>query len=121
MKRFNSIIEAMREVKEVTNKLDHNDEVYLAIDYYGDVYYVSDDAWDIGEAITKDFCENHTDVSPERVAEEWKVIEYCRAERKVNYPYSYESAKKPSFSSEIELIRKYRAVSPEYSVEFNFG
>lgn len=121
MKRFDSIIEAMREVRKASNNLDVNEEIFLAVDYWGDTYYVSDDAWDVGSVITKDYCENHTDSSPERVADEWKVIEYCRAEKKATYPYTYEKAKKPSFKSDVELIRKYGSISPEYSVDFNIS
>lgn len=121
MKKFESIIEAIREVRNMANSPDSEDQIYLAVDYWGETFYVTDDGSEIDEKITRDFFENHTDVNPDRFAEEWKVIEYCHANRKEKYPFTYEKAKRTAFNSKVSLIRKRVSINTDYSVEFIIG
>lgn len=122
MKKFDSLKNALREVRKQATDLEATYErVFLVTDYWQEEFYVSGDAFDIGEELEKDFIENHSDTTPDDLASGCKAFEYLLAENKELYPRVFKDSKIPSFKTKTPLIRRKIRVTPEYSVSFNLG
>lgn len=122
MKHFDSITNALREIKDKAQDFTGKYEgIYLFVDYWKENFYVTEDVCDISEKLEQIFFENGCEPEPETLAKECVVIEYSTAANKEDYPSLYEKAKKPSFKSEVDLIRMRIDIEPEYSLDFNIG
>lgn len=122
MKHFDSITNAIREIRDRTQEFtEEYDNVFLFIDYWHENFYVTEYEYDISEKLEQDYFENGCEPTPETLANECVVIEYSLATNKETYPSLYEKAKKPVFKSDVDLIRKRIDVEPEYSLDFNIG
>lgn len=122
MKRFYSIIDALREIRDKSQcfKCKH-ESILLFVDHLQENFYVTEDICDISEKLVQTFLENGCEPDAETLANECVVIEYSLATNKEAYPYLYGKSKKPAFKSEVDLIRKKKEIEPEYSLDFNIG
>lgn len=122
MKHFDSITNALREIRDKTKMFtEKNEEIYLFIDYWQENFYVTEDVYDISEKLEQTYFENGCEPEPETLAKECVVIEYSLATNEETYPTLYRKAKKPVFKSKVNLIRKRIEIEPEYSLGFNIG
>jgi hypothetical protein len=120
MKQFESVTEALREVKKMSNDLEETyEKIYFVYNEYYDDYFVTDDDDDISIKIHQRWCDSGCDSKPEDEAKEYKIWEYSLAENKEIYPSTYKNAKKSLINSSVSLIRKIKEVECEYSVSFN--
>lgn len=122
MEYFESITEALREIKNKTqNFTKMYENIYLFIDCWQENFYVTVNEYDINTKIKQIYYENGCEPEPEEFAKKCVVIEYTLATNKEAYPMLYEKSVKPKFTSKVELIRQKLSVKPEYSLEFNIN
>lgn len=122
MKHFDSITNALREIRDKTQDFTEKyEEIFLFIDYWHEDFYVTEDPYDISEKLEQTYFENGCEPEPETLANECVVIVYSLATNKEAYPSLYQKFKKPAFKSEVDLIRGRIGIEPEYSLSFNIG
>lgn len=119
MKKFESITEALREVKSMSSEMDKFDSIFLVYNNYHENYLVSVDDCEIEELIEQRWIDSACELKPEEEAEEYKVWEYYLEENKEKWPNAFRSFKKSLIKSENPLVRRAKQVEPEYSVTFS--
>ncbi len=118
MERFDSVFEALQEVKRLSKEMDTHDNIYFAYNDYRERYFVTDDKDELSEEIHELWRDSGCDSKPENEADSYKVWEYALAEKKEKYPNTYSKAKNCLMKTEQPLIRRKKWVECEYSVDF---
>lgn len=122
MKKFNTIFQALKEVKKIANECAEHKKyrvsIYLMNDYYQENYYVTDEVFDITSYLEENF---DTDVSPDSWADEHNIIMFEFEDSMKDYPFLLSSYKKSVIKSSRPLIRKKIYADVDYSVSFNIS
>ena len=98
MKKFNSIFDAVRNVKKCLPE-DNHDELYLMWHEDRDRFYVSDSTDDLEKQIDEDFYNwGYDGDTPEEHADKYKIWSYTQAENMERWPTLYRGYKRSPLS-----------------------
>lgn len=121
MEKFNSIRKALRHLKNIAlSDLKEYAPIYLAVDYYGETFYLAKDKDQIQQLIESDFYSNSADREISNHAEKWKVYEYKIVVIENGKPLKWWAYSRVKFSTPVHLYRKELEIEPEPLVYFNF-
>lgn len=118
LQEFESILQAMRKIKDLLPELSRTNEIYLMVDDYGERFYVASgygSSSKLEDVVDNDF---DYDDTAEKHARAYKIFEYITVDEVNSYPYLHKKSK-PSKLSGVKAFRKQLLIETEYSVSFN--
>lgn len=118
MKKTDSMITAVREVKRLSSNLEESSKIYLAYNEQHKDFFVSSDYDKIAEAIYGRWFESAFESDADAEAKKYIVWDYSLASNKEKLPRTYRNAKRSLIRSEQPLVRKSNDVNAHFSVKF---
>lgn len=115
VKKFYSILDAMREIKQRSSEIESGSftHIYLMYNDWDEIYYVSDDKFDLEKVIDYSF---EGDMDIDEHAECFYVHKYFHEWEKESWPILHRNSKRTSFKG---VLRERVYVSGEVSVSFS--